>query len=139
MLVDTVIVASLTYLLMLAAFFWNQRRRFHITVMISIMVFDLLMPFYLYANRDWKTRLIDHGDILSFLVWTHFGLLIALFVLYAIQIAAGRRLLRGDVTARPEHRSVAKGILLVRALVIVSGALLVQPELEETDNLQPDQ
>jgi hypothetical protein len=132
MLVDTVIAATFTYLVMLAAFYWNQKRTFHITVMVSIMIFDLLMPFYLYANRDWKTRLIDHGDIFSFLVWTHFGLLIALFVLYFIQITAGRRLLKGDVTARPEHRNVAKGILLVRALVILSGALLVQPELEDS-------
>ena len=128
MLADTVIAASITYLIMLAAFYWHRIRRFHISVMVLVMIFDLLMPFYLYANRDWKTRLIDDGDILSFLVWTHFGLLIALFVLYAIQIAAGRKLLAGDVSARSEHSNVAKGILLVRALVILSGALLVQPE-----------
>ncbi|WP_455201538.1 hypothetical protein [Kaarinaea lacus] len=128
MLADTVIAASITYLIMLAAFYWHRFRKFHIPVMVSVMIFDLLMPFYLYANRDWKTRLIDHGDILSFLVWTHFGLLIALFVLYVIQIAAGRKLLAADMTARNEHKNVAKGILLVRALVILSGALLVQPE-----------
>lgn len=128
MLADTVIAASITYLIMLAAFYWHRIRKFHISVMVSVMIFDLLMPFYLYANRDWKTRLIDDGDILSFLVWTHFGLLIALFVLYAIQIAAGRKLLAGDASARSEHGNVAKGILLVRALVILSGALLVQPE-----------
>ncbi|WP_455366688.1 hypothetical protein [Kaarinaea lacus] len=130
MLADTVIAASITYVVMLAAMYWHRIRIFHVTVMISVMIFDLLMPFYLYANRDWKTRLIDHGDIFSFLVWTHFGLLIALFVLYAIQVFAGRRLLAGDASARGEHKNVAKGILLVRALVIFSGALLVQPEEE---------
>jgi len=130
MLADTVIAASITYLVMLVAVYWHRNRTLHITVMVSVMIFDLLMPFYLYANRDWKTRLIDHGDIFSFLVWTHFGLLIALFVLYAIQIFAGRRLLHGDTEARGEHKNIAKGILLVRALVILSGALLVQPENE---------
>lgn len=128
MLADTVIAASVTYLIMLAAFYWHRIRKFHISVMVSVMIFDLLMPFYLYANRDWKTRLIDDGDILSFLVWTHFGLLIALFVLYAVQIAAGRKLLAKDMNARTEHKNAAKGILLVRALVIMSGALLVQAE-----------
>ena len=128
MLVDTFVAATLSYLLMVAAYYLNQRRRFHVTVMVSVMLFDICMPFYLYANRDWKTRLIEHGDIFSFLVWTHFGLLISLFVLYAIQITAGRKLLSGDAEARPEHRNVAKGILLVRALVIVSGGLLIQPE-----------
>ena len=128
MFADTVIAASITYLIMLVAFFWHRFRTFHISVMVSVMIFDLLMPFYLYANRDWKTRLIDDGDILSFLVWTHFGLLIALFVLYTIQVAAGRKLIKGDMSARNEHKNVAKGILLTRALVILSGGLLVQAE-----------
>ena len=128
MFADTVIAASITYLIMLVAFFWHRFRIFHISVMVSVMIFDLLMPFYLYANRDWKTRLIDDGDILSFLVWTHFGLLIALFVLYTIQVAAGRKLVARDMSARNEHKNVAKGILLVRALVILSGGLLVQAE-----------
>ena len=128
MFADTVIAASITYLIMLVAFFWHRFRAFHISVMVSVMIFDLLMPFYLYTNRDWKTRLIDDGDILSFLVWTHFGLLIALFVLYTIQVAAGRKLIKGDMSARNEHKNVAKGILLTRALVILSGGLLVQAE-----------
>ncbi|MGD8566740.1 MAG: hypothetical protein PVJ39_01455 [Gammaproteobacteria bacterium] len=127
MLAETVIAAMVTYVVMVAAVYWHRLRRFHVTVMVTIMLFDLAMPFYLYANRDWKTRLIDDGDILSFLVWTHFGLLIALFVLYFIQALAGRKLLGGDQSARAEHKNVAKGILLVRALVIISGALLVQP------------
>ena len=128
MLVETVIAATITYFIMLAGYFWHRHHKIHIPIMISIMIFDLSMPFYLYANRDWKTRLIDDGDILSFLVWTHFGLLIALFVLYALQIMAGRQLLKGNQSARQEHRDIAKGVLLVRALVIASGALLVQAE-----------
>ena len=128
MVAETVIAATLTYPIMVAAYVMHEKRKFHISVMVSMMIFDLLMPFYLYATRDWKTRLIDDGDILSFMVWTHFGLLIALFVLYGLQIAAGRRLLKGDASVRAEHKSIAKGILLVRALVIASGALLVQAE-----------
>lgn len=127
MLAETVIAAMVSYVVMVAAVYWHRIRRFHVTVMVAMMIFDLAMPFYLYANRDWKTRLIDDGDILSFLVWSHFGLLIALFVLYFIQALAGRKLLAGDQSARMEHKNVAKGILLVRALVIMSGALLVQP------------
>ncbi|KPJ93852.1 MAG: hypothetical protein AMJ53_06405 [Gammaproteobacteria bacterium SG8_11] len=127
MFVETVIAGILTYILMLSAFYLHRMRAFHVPVMIFIIVFDLFMPVYLYSTRDWKTRLIDHGDIFSFGVWMHFGLLIALFVLYAIQILAGRKLLQGDQSGRGEHKNVAKGILAVRALVIISGALLVQP------------
>ena len=129
LLAETVIAASLTYLVMLAAYYWHEKRGFHVLVMSSVVVFDLCMPFYLYATRDWKTRLIDDGDILSFGVWTHFGLIIALYVLYVIQISAGRNLLKSNEEYRAEHKSVAKGILLARALVIISGALLIQPEI----------
>ncbi|NOZ52131.1 MAG: hypothetical protein GXP08_03145 [Gammaproteobacteria bacterium] len=128
MLVETVIAATLTYILMLLAFYYHRMRKFHVSAMVFIVLFDLTMPFYLYMTNDWKARLIDDGEIFSFLLWMHFGLLIALFVLYFIQIPAGRKLLRGDQSARDEHQNVAKGLLLVRALVIMSGALLVQAD-----------
>lgn len=125
---DTIIVAGMTYGLMLLAYFLHHIRYFHIPTMVAIMLFDLAFPFYLYMNRDWPKRLFEEGDIFSFLLWTHFGLLISLFVLYAIQIMAGRQLARGLQSARAEHKNVALGILAVRALVIISGALLYQPD-----------
>ena len=126
--------AALTFVLMLLAFRWYRARRFHITVMVGVMLFDLAMPFYLVSTRDWYTRLIVHEDILSFGMWTHFGLLVTLFVLYAIQIQVGialyKQLRHGGeeiVETRKTHRAQALGILLVRALVIVSGAMLAEP------------
>lgn len=129
MMNEVVIVAVITYLIMLVGYWLHRIRVIHVPIMVGIMLFDLTMPFYLYLNRDWKTRLIDDGDILSFMVWTHFGLLIALFVLYGLQVLAGRRLIKNDESAREEHQSIAKGILLTRALVIISGALLVQEKV----------
>ena len=127
--------ASLTFLLMLAAMYWYRRRRFHITVMVSVMVFDIAMPFYLVSTRDWATRLLDDGDILSFGVWMHFGLIITLYVLYVIQVQTALKMLRTgkavDVgereAAHRDHRAQGIGILLARALVIVTGALLADP------------
>ena len=128
MINTVVIVALATYVLMLVAFKFHKIRLFHVPVMIGIMLFDLGMPFYLYAHRDWKTRLLDQGDILSFMVWCHFGLLITLFILYGMQAMGGRKLMTNREEARTEHQALAKGILLARALVIISGALLVQPQ-----------
>ena len=129
-------VASLTFLLMLAAVYWHRHRRFHITVMSSVILFDLGMPIYLVMTRDWKTRLIDHGDILSFGVWMHFGLIVTLYVLYAIQVHTALKLLREskqptdaetlEATYR-DHRAQGRGILLARALVIITGAVLAEP------------
>jgi len=128
--------ALLTLLLMVVAMYWHRLRRFHISVMVSVMLFDVAMPFYLVSTRDWKTRLIDDGDILSFGVWMHFGLIITLYVLYVIQVQTALKILRSskqavDVdeleTTHREHRAQGMGILLARTLVIATGALLADP------------
>ena len=130
------LVASATFVLMLAAMYWHRHRRFHISVMVSVMLFDIGMPFYLVSTRDWKTRLLDDGDILSFGVWMHFGLLITLYVLYVIQVQTALKILRSGKqavdeevleTAHREHRAQGMGILLARALVITTGAMLADP------------
>ncbi len=120
----TVLAAFSTYLLMLAAYFLARYRFFHIPAMISIMLFDLGMPIYLYTHRRWWHRLIEQQDILSFLVWMHFGLIITMYVLDVAQILTARKLLRGDIDARAEHHSQGKALLVVRALVIVTGSIL---------------
>jgi len=128
MLEETVIAAILTYILMIAAFKYSHIRQFHIPSMIAIIIFDLCMPFYLYLTQDWKERLIDGGEIFSFLIWMHVGLVITVYVLYVLQVSAGRKILQGNSLIRDEHKSQGKGILLTRALMIATGALLVEPE-----------
>lgn len=128
MLIDSVIASVLSYLIMLWGYSLRKRPALHVPIMVSVMIFDVLMPFYLYATRDWKVRLIDDGDILSFAVWTHLGLLVSLFTLYGLQVVAGRRLWSGDETLRKEHGNLAVGILIVRALVIISGMMLIQSQ-----------
>jgi len=123
-------LASLTLLLMLVAIYWHRAHRFHVPVMFSVIAFDIGMPFYLMMTRDWSKRLLTDGDILSFGVWMHFGVIISLFVLYAIQISAGLKLLKttsDTADIRQEHRMLAKGILLARTLVITTGAMLSEP------------
>ncbi len=129
-------VAGLTLLLMMAAMYWHRHRRFHITVMVSIMVFDVCMPFYLMATRDWIKFLFIDGDILSFAVWMHFGLIVTLFVLYVIQVQTGLAIWRSSKqavdmkvleTLRSEHRAQGIGIFLARSMVIATGAMLAIP------------
>ena len=129
MIAGTVFFVVATYLVMLAAFYNSRVRIFHVPVMVSIMLCDLFFPLYLVMTRDWYQRLIVEQDILTFGVWMHLAAVIALFVMYGVQILAGRALLLNDNSAknRQEHRSQGKGILVVRAIVIFTGALLFQP------------
>ena len=127
MIPGTVLFATTTFLVMLAAFFLARLRRIHIPVMASIMVIDLFFPVYLYMTRDWHKKLIEHGEIFSFLMWMHFMLIITLYVLYVVQIQTARRLLGGDESTRKDHRVQGIGILITRGLVIFTGALLAEP------------
>lgn len=128
MISEALIFAVATYLLMLAAFYWHRVRSFHIPVMATIMVIDLLIPVYLVFTRDWYRRLIVQEEIFSFMIWMHVILVLTLYGLYVLQIQAGRRIARGDDGARPDHRTQGIGILVVRGLVILSSALLIEPE-----------
>ena len=126
----TVLFSVTTYLAMWVGYYLAAYRRLHVSIMVTVMVCDVGMPFYLYATRDWYKRLFVHEEIATFLIWMHFFLLITLYVLYALQVAAGRKLLRdaGNAETRTEHRGQAKAILTVKALVILTGALLVEPD-----------
>ncbi len=125
---ETTAAALVSLAIMLLAMRLFRIRSFHVSVMVLTVLFDLLMPVYLYLNRDWYGRLIEQGDIFSFLVWMHLGLVITLFFLYALQIGSGRRLLKGDPDAREDHRNNARAVLATRVLVILTGALLYVPE-----------
>lgn len=123
----TIIAALSTYPVMLAAYFLHRQRWLHIPVMLAIMVFDVAMPFYLYTHRNWWKRLVVEGDIASFLVWMHFGLLITMFVLDGMQIMTARKIVNGDQAARSDHHAQGKALLIVRGLVIVTGSILANP------------
>lgn len=128
MMAETVWVAAGTYLIMLAAFYLSRYRWVHIPIMVGVMLFDLAMPFYLYLTGDWYRRLIEHEEIFSFLIWMHVGLVFTLYALYFLQIQAARKIFRGDAEGRADHRSQAKAVLLVRGLVLLTAALLVEPD-----------
>ena len=50
---------------------------------------------------------------------------------------AGMDLLKNKEAARTEHKAMAKDILLIKTLVIISGALLIQPEIVQPELIQP--
>lgn len=124
----TILVSIISYLVMLVAYYLHARRTLHVGLMVTVMLYDLLIPIYLYLARDWYKRLIEHGDILTFGVWIHFGCILTLYVLYGFQISAGLRLWRGDREALEDHQGQGKAILVVRAMVIITGWLLAEPE-----------
>lgn len=130
----TLLVASLAYLVMLIGYWQARRRALHIPIMVSLILFDLAMPVYLFLNRDWYQRLIEHGDIATFGPWVHFMPVMALYVLYAVQVYTAVKLLknRHDSEARGDHRMQAKGILWVRGAVLLTGALMIVPEADES-------
>ncbi|RFC32480.1 MAG: hypothetical protein DID92_2727745474 [Candidatus Nitrotoga sp. SPKER] len=122
----TVWIALVTYVLMLAAFRYAKQRIFHVLIMVSVILFDLGMPIYLYLYKDWHRRLIVESELTSFLVWIHFMMLVMMYALYVMQVKTALRLLRCDNSMRTDHHAQGRAVLLVRALVIFTGALLVE-------------
>ncbi len=122
----TVLFVAFTHLLLIAAYFLHAHRWLHIPVMVAIMLIDVGFPFYLYLTHDWWHRLIEKEEIFSFLLWMHFILIITLYMFYVMQVHAGLRIMRGDGALRGDHRRQAGGIIILRTLVLMTGALLVK-------------
>jgi hypothetical protein len=123
----TVLYIAATYVIMFIAYRLPHWPWLHRPVMSIIICLDLLFPFYLYATKDWGRRLIDEGEMFSFMIWLHLILLMTLYMLYFVQVRSARALLRGEEGARSEHKSQGLGIMIIRGLVLVSGAMLVEP------------
>jgi hypothetical protein len=124
----TVLYIAVTYVIMFIAYRLPHWPLLHRPVMATIICLDLLFPFYLYATKDWGRRLIDQGEMFSFMIWMHLILLMTLYMLYFVQVRSAMALLRGDVNARSEHKTQGLGIMIVRGLVLLSGAMLVEPD-----------
>jgi len=122
----TVWAALLTYALMLAAFQYAKHRMFHVLAMTSVILFDLGMPVYLYIFKDWYRRLIVESEITSLIVWIHLMMIVMMYALYVMQVKTALRLLRNDNSVRIDHGAQGRATLLVRALVIFTGAILVE-------------
>jgi len=129
----SIILVLISFAVLAAAWYWRKQRRFHIAAMITVMVFDLLFTVYLYLTHDWGKRLIDDGEIFSFLIWSHLMLIMVLYALYVLQVLAGRSMLAHPVGDkhkyhRDEHQKQFLGIVIVRLLVFASGWLLMVPD-----------
>ncbi|TLS66447.1 hypothetical protein FEF65_09745 [Mariprofundus erugo] len=124
----SVLLVLISFAVMATALVLRRNRSLHIPLMGSVMIFDLLFPIWLYLTHDWIKRLIDHGELLSFLIWAHLFLVLTLYALYVLQMQAGRQLLAGDSEARPGHAVQSRGIVIVRLFVFMTGALLIAPD-----------
>ncbi len=122
----TVWAALLTYVLMLVAFKYAWRRTLHVPIMVGVILFDFGMPLYLYLYKEWYRRLIVENELTSFLVWIHFMMLVMMYALYVMQVKTALKILRGDNSVRMDHGVQGRALLLVRGLVIFTGALLVE-------------
>ncbi|MDQ6955231.1 MAG: hypothetical protein Q9M20_07290 [Mariprofundaceae bacterium] len=129
----SVLLVLISFVLLAAAWHWRRFQRFHIAAMSFLVAFDVFFPVYLYLTHDWWKRLIVDGDIFSFLLWCHLILVMVLYALYALQIMAGRGMLRETSDSeyqymQEEHRKQFLGIIVARLLVLATGALLIVPK-----------
>ena len=120
----TFLAAWASYALMLAAYRLHRKRTVHMSIMISVMIFDVLFPFYLYSHKHWWHRLIEQQEIFSSLVWMHAGILLVMYALYGAQIFTAMKILKGSTESRASHRSQGKVLLVVKLFAILTGMLL---------------
>ena len=116
-----------SFVVMLTAYFLRQHRCWHVPLMGGVMIFDVFFPIYLYMTHDWVHRLIDQEELFSFAIWSHLFLILTLYSLYVLQVLSGKQMIAQRYESRQNHRVQSRGILVIRALVFLSGVLLIAP------------
>lgn len=112
------VLATLAIFLIAAGLFFASDRRRHVPLMLAAFVADivglLLVEFGAHAVEG---VMAGKGTMWTYI---HITFSVATLVLYGVQIATGRRLMRADRGILGFHKKAAKAFVLMRILAYVT-------------------
>ena len=116
-------LASVAMLLIVAGLIQRKRARDHIRFMMAAFVFDIvglliveLVPLFDSERID-PVQSLASGGLLKYF---HALMAVVSLVVYVLQIRSGRKILNGDRSLLPKHRTMAGVFLISRALAYIT-------------------
>ena len=114
-------------LLMVAGIFQRKRRKLHVKIMSTAMIWDVLLILQIELSRSAilkASKAISNPMALNI----HVGIAISTVVLYAFMIYTGRKLLVGQEYIRPKHRMLGYATFFMRLLTFITSFWAVLPK-----------
>jgi hypothetical protein len=110
------------FVLILVGTVLHHRRTFHVRMMVTCFVLDLLLLLGVEIVNHAVERVVSGG--LGPLLIVHIALAVATLVLWAVQIVLGRKILQGRREFLPAHNKGSRIFLLARFGICVTAFLV---------------
>jgi uncharacterized membrane protein YozB (DUF420 family) len=108
-------------ILMYVGVFLKRKRKLHVKLMSTAMVWDVLLILQIELTRSAIGKATESMlGSKSMILNIHVAMAIACVILYGFMLGTGRSLLHGNVSIRPKHRILGISTLVLRTLVFIT-------------------
>lgn len=114
-------VSAIVLVLVFCGLYFRKRPKWHMRIMASAFVMDLLLVLYIEATRHAVEKVASQ---LKLMIWIHALISLGVLVCYVVMIWLGRRALRGDKASKSTHRNMGMLFVTLRSLNYATAFML---------------
>ncbi|QOV88119.1 hypothetical protein [Humisphaera borealis] len=107
------IVSAIVLVLVGCGLYFRKRPAWHMRIMTSAFVMDLLLVLYIEATRHAVEKVVSQ---IRMMIWIHAGISLGVLVCYVVMIWLGRRALHGNKASKETHRNLGMLFVTLRGL-----------------------
>lgn len=114
-------------LLMIVGIVFRRRRRIHVKIMSTAMLWDILLILQIELSRSAILK-ASKAATNAMLLNIHVSIAVTTVILYGFMVFTGRKLLAGDNSIRPRHRFLGYFTFFMRSLTFITSFWAVVPK-----------
>lgn len=123
------IQSALILTLMIVGIINRKNRSRHVKIMATTIIWDILLVLQIELNRGAiikASKAVTNAMILNI----HVTIAVSTVLIYFVMIYTGRKLLKGDASARSLHKKMGWTALTLRILTFVTSFWAVAPQIQ---------
>lgn len=105
--------------LMILGVYLRRKRKTHVKIMSAVIAWDLILILQIELTRS---AIAKASQVMTnpMMLKVHLFFAIGSVILYVLMILSGRKLLKGDISARPTHKKLGWTTLVFRIMTLVT-------------------
>lgn len=114
-------------ILMIAGIIVRRRRLLHIRIMSLAMIWDVILILQIELSRSAILK-ASHAVTNALALNVHVTIAVTTVILYGFMVHSGLKLLKGDNSIRPRHKTLGWTTLTMRILTFITSFWAVAPK-----------
>lgn len=114
-------------LLMLVGIYFHKKRKLHVKIMSTAMIWDVILILQVELSRSAiikASKALSNSSALNI----HVSIAVSTVVLYVFMVLTGRRVLQGEGQLLKRHRLLGYGTFMMRLLTLITSFWAVTPK-----------